>query len=576
MADEQTLTPEAQAQAALDARAGQSVPPVPISAPVVGSNPTGQTLGSAALASAPALSILGTPIQPGPVPGAMLASALGAKPAAPTLATTPTIVPATTPIGPPTPSAEVLAQSPENKPAVPAATSTPANTLHTLNQQYLAEKQGADQTTLAGLDRTQLGIDHATKVANAMSSGTTIAQQQNAEYQAANLEAEQKARAMVENNMAARDADIKAKMAQVKEVDPDRRSIPMKILGAIGMAGGAYGAGITHSHNFAMEIINNQISNDVEAQKSNIEKQWKQIAGQNELYKNANIRDQWQLEQYSKYREFMYRQTADAVATMAAQSGNAQTTAKLGMLGQELNNEADKVRNDAVDRRQGTALSELKTQQAQAGQAAAHQREIEKQVNELAGKMLVEGTYTNPLDARKAAASALGIGDFNTPSAGGKNNDSITVDSRTGTPKKAVSKEQAEIYRKSVPSFDTINQSITGLRQAIKDGNTAAQESYSANIKDAIATTKGISRLPSMGQLEKVLPELLPEVHGTVMQYMPTHQTGSFTYNQTAQNQQLDRLEDMVKKSRDELDSQTYADSPHADAPGATPGLPKR
>ena len=76
-----------------------------------------------------------------------------------------------------------------------------------------------------------------------------------------------------------------------------------------------------------------------------------------------------------------------------------------------------------------------------------------------------------------------------------------------------------------------------------------------------------------MGNLEKVMPEMLPKVQGMVMQYRPTHSTGSFTTAQTAQNQQLARLKDYVEKARLDLEQQTFG-APLG--PGVVPGQIKR
>jgi len=90
----------------------------------------------------------------------------------------------------------------------------------------------------------------------------------------------------IQQKNAERDQAIRDRIAEIKDIDPNQFWKNAGIAGSIGAAIsiglGAFGSGVSAIHgqatpNTAMQLINQAIVNNIDAQKSNIEKQWKQV-----------------------------------------------------------------------------------------------------------------------------------------------------------------------------------------------------------------------------------------------------------------------------------------------------------
>jgi hypothetical protein len=409
MADEQTLTPEAQAQAALDARAGQSVPPVPISAPVVGSNPTGQTLGSAALASAPALyptpvpgamlantanSLLYTPLPPPGPPGAMLASALGATPAA------------SSPIQPlPPPNQELVNQKanivsgPKTAAQTSVALNSPSPVSLNKRQEELMKSEAENQAPVAQahydladeLNRTRTVADEVTKQKNQMLTD-------HSETMAGILANQQMHADMAKRSADDVASDIKSQISGIQPIisNPgvftktssfdksdlakgNESQIPLKILGAIGqavaMAGGAYGAGITHSRNFAMDIINDQIARNIAAQKENNEAKWQKINVTHQLGNDQQLKYAHMLEQDNRNELSERFKVQDYLSYLGEKTANQDTKTKIASLQADNASKIADVQNNMAMQRKNFLDANVNQQVAQAAHAQSIARE---------------------------------------------------------------------------------------------------------------------------------------------------------------------------------------------------------
>jgi len=102
----------------------------------------------------------------------------------------------------------------------------------------------------------------------------------------------------VRSDVDTRDEAIRKRIQETSamQIDPDRlwnsRSTAQKILAGVGMFLGALGGGIGKTGvNPAMEVINNAISHDIDAQKSHIDNSWKGISATHQLDNDAFNRE---------------------------------------------------------------------------------------------------------------------------------------------------------------------------------------------------------------------------------------------------------------------------------------------
>jgi hypothetical protein len=88
------------------------------------------------------------------------------------------------------------------------------------------------------------------------------------------LEEQEKARATQQMALDAKVGEWQGAVQEYKDakIDPDRRSTGQRVLGAIAVMFGAFGAGLTKGPNYALQIIESQIDRDVKAQEVDLAK----------------------------------------------------------------------------------------------------------------------------------------------------------------------------------------------------------------------------------------------------------------------------------------------------------------
>lgn len=140
---------------------------------------------------------------------------------------------------------------------------------------------------------------------------------------------DQAARQKVNDAMEERDKKIQAEIDAVKDIDPrhwfKEAGVGGSILAALSMGLGALGSGLSGIHgsatpNYAMQIIDNAINRDMQAQKDNLETQWNKIAKEQGLSNNKYARDQWIVEQQSQDAEKKYNLVLNQLDSLAHQS----------------------------------------------------------------------------------------------------------------------------------------------------------------------------------------------------------------------------------------------------------------
>ena len=109
-----------------------------------------------------------------------------------------------------------------------------------------------------------------------------------------------------------------------QQIDPNRvwsnKSIPSKISTVIGLALGGMGAGILHQENPVLKMLNQQIANDLDAQKTNLGKEQNLYSALNQHYGN-------QVEADNMFKVIQNQQVASMLDKAGAQAKTPQAQA---------------------------------------------------------------------------------------------------------------------------------------------------------------------------------------------------------------------------------------------------------
>ena len=383
--------------------------------------------------------------------------------------------------------------------------------------------------------------------------------------------AKQQAQKTAMDNDALITADIQDKVSKIKEVDPDRRSVGMKVLGAVAMGLGAFGASMTHNKNFAMDIIQNAIQADVKAQESNIEKQWKQVSAAKGFQNDQRVRDAFFIEQHSRAEQLAHEKYSDLINFEASKSGNAEVLARAADMNAKLGDGIAAIRQGRVDRATNFQLTEregaISSSQAGSGRTA----KMEKAHQELVEKALAAGYDPDQATAiadREVLGSTAAVPGSN---AGGgiiapKDRDRTVMVS--GKPSLAVNKEAADMWRKFDPSYREVQQQANILEKALKERNTEVYTAARARLMEMVPRMYEYARGPSAGQLggtegrEGTISTQIPE--------FPTRipfDTGAFWSWSDRAASQVDQFKQHIARIGNDVSSATFGG-------GITPGKP--
>lgn len=158
-------------------------------------------------------------------------------------------------------------------------------------------------------------------------------------------------RAMADANR--RDEELRAQIraAQAQKIDPDRwwnsKSTEGKILAGIGMVLGGIGGGLAKTgRNPAMDVMNNAISQDIDAQKHDIDNHWKSIAAQHGLDNDAFNRDLHRQVWENNYRTSALETVKFRLAESAAKTNSETVKNNATNMIQDINDQQMKIRND--------------------------------------------------------------------------------------------------------------------------------------------------------------------------------------------------------------------------------------
>lgn len=185
---------------------------------------------------------------------------------------------------------------------------------------------------------------------------------------------------------AERDANAAANTSQIERerkreilrgqhMDPNKwfkdQGTAGSLLAAIAVGAGAFGAAMPHSNgkNTAMDIINQAVGRDVDAQQADLDQQWKDLDYQGTEDEKRGVRDQFMIARKRQAAEDVHSHANALIAQhMQGVTDQDKITALADLKDQNSQNLADLAKEDAKQR-YGVAMQE----RAQAGAAASAQ-----------------------------------------------------------------------------------------------------------------------------------------------------------------------------------------------------------
>lgn len=376
-------------------------------------------------------------------------------------------------------------------------------------------------------DAEQQHVDNVTKLGNQL--GDVY---QNAADNAGHInDAKNQAIQMASTSMQQTEKDLQDKMADIKDIDPERwynsKSTFGKIMNHIALGLGTFGAKYT-GHNSALDIMQDQIHSDIAAQQKNREQQWQKIHEGNELAKNKWARAQYVADQSDKDVQLGWKK-ADALVEMTkARNVGPEAQANLSNLQAGIQGKMEENNQKMFQTRLQVAQAIAAAQAAGAGgmdqQAFKFHQERVKEWD----KLNTEGKATTQAptweETRRlfygrggAAPPAQGLGGSASLESLPKERRERAVVLDDGSVHLAPSKEAAEEFRKnSSHANDALAglDEVIGQRQKNGGGTLSGQQTKLLNgrlasVIPSINETQGLSRFTELEK--KMIEQGLPE-----------------------------------------------------------------
>lgn len=152
------------------------------------------------------------------------------------------------------------------------------------------------------------------------------------------------------------------RMASIQKIDPNRwwdsKSTGNKILGGIGLALGAFGAGINHGQNTALTMMQEGVNKDVEAQKENNDAEWKKVTHGTELAKDERAKAQWLDARGREDQHFAFEKAKETIAGYSAKATTDEQRAKLSQLSAGLTQQQEQLTQTGIQRNLAAAQAQ--------------------------------------------------------------------------------------------------------------------------------------------------------------------------------------------------------------------------
>ncbi len=296
----------------------------------------------------------------------------------------------------------------------PIGASKPNAALLAASKQLQSSQDTADTNTMLGGTNLQGAMRAVGDAQSAQATGTADALQQQAKEVGDIHQQELEHQARSTASMQGVEAEIKARMAAIKDVDPDRywnsKSTGNKITTAIGVALGQLGAAMPHTggggKNPAMELLQSGIENDVKAQQKNIDNEWKKVSTVHELGGDAMKEAAFKSDRLDKAKIEAGEKAKLVIGQYAAQTQSAQAQAELAKLSIGVQQQWVDGPKVAMDQRRLGFL------QAQAAQLAGAGVAGQPTAADLKAYQAYATKHREMVDEGKAVGDAVGFHEF--------------------------------------------------------------------------------------------------------------------------------------------------------------------
>lgn len=184
-----------------------------------------------------------------------------------------------------------------------------------------------------------------------------------------------------------------------KQIDPaavyHNMDTPTRIIAALSLFAGGYIQPKT-GHNPAAEMIEKQIQNDIDAQKANMENQWRALGLKKDLYNELNTQDQQSIDFMDKLRVAKYQSAINMTNALADQQNDPIIKGRYlqasGALQEKLVTQVDQIHARQVDQSQKAAEIAQRWKIAQLQSATELKKtEMEVEGRNAASKAALEG-----------------------------------------------------------------------------------------------------------------------------------------------------------------------------------------
>lgn len=181
-----------------------------------------------------------------------------------------------------------------------------------------------------------------------------------------------------------------AEALRQEKIDPrhwfKERGTAGSILAAIAMGAGAFAAAMPHTNskeNFALGIINDSISRDVDAQKSNLEQKWKALNFKGTAQDKEFVRNQWMIDQKSNMMYKAYDHAMNMVSQARLNTQDQVAASNLDKMLNGLEQQKLELKDDKAKRMYGVAAQEAARAAAAAARENISPRERLKMIDDM-------------------------------------------------------------------------------------------------------------------------------------------------------------------------------------------------
>jgi hypothetical protein len=334
----------------------------------------------------------------------------------------------------------------------------------------------------------------------------------------------------------ANDADLESTKRALdlksKKMDPNRyfhdRGTFGKIMSAVAIGLGGFGASMGHHANFAQEMIDKAVHNDIDAQRediANAREQDKMLEAIS-VKKYGRAMNQYELESRTTRDGYNYAKDRIDAHAMAVGSPEIMAQAELAKAG--IDDALMKTNGDHAARVYGVLGAQEQADRAAANAGAGAANAQQKQLAELTARYQIEGG-DDFSTARARAMMTMGAKGGNLPALpgkpkeGGNKTDELLVRHPDGQVYEAQSKEAAQKYREKTENIQTLRGSVDTMEQLNANrapvwdvpGSIKHTENYSAAANQARISYKnatiGSARAPSEEE-SKMIHDMFPDI----------------------------------------------------------------